>query len=153
MKKIAIIGASYLQRPLVQKASELGIETHVFAWKEGNCVLDVADYFYPISILDKEEILEVCTEIEIDGIASIASDIAMPAVNYIADKLSLTGNTPGVTKVTTDKFEMRKVLRQRGVICPNFRLYTTSDFEPSQTFTFPVIVKPTDRSGSRRNQS
>ncbi len=149
MKKIAIIGASYLQRPLVQKASELGIETHVFAWKKGNVVQDVADHFYPISILEKEEILNVCGDIGIDGITSIASDIAMPTVNYIADKLSLTGNTPGVTKASTDKFEMRKVLSGKGIECPRFQLFTTTDFKSENEFTFPVIVKPTDRSGSR----
>ena len=31
MKQLAIIGASYLQAPLIQKAKELGCETHVFA--------------------------------------------------------------------------------------------------------------------------
>ena len=32
MKKLAIIGASYLQAPLVPNAQDLGCETHVFAW-------------------------------------------------------------------------------------------------------------------------
>ena len=32
-KKIAIIGASYLQEPLISKAKEMGIETHVFVKK------------------------------------------------------------------------------------------------------------------------
>jgi hypothetical protein len=29
-KKLAIIGASYLQEPLIEKAEQMGIETHVF---------------------------------------------------------------------------------------------------------------------------
>ena len=49
-KKIAIIGASYLQLPLVEKAKEMGLETHCFAWSEGAVCKNVADYFYPISI-------------------------------------------------------------------------------------------------------
>ena len=36
MKKLAIIGASYLQNPLIVKAKEMGLETHVFAWKSGD---------------------------------------------------------------------------------------------------------------------
>ena len=40
MKKLAIIGASYLQEPLIEKAKNMGIETHVFAWKAG----DVGEY-------------------------------------------------------------------------------------------------------------
>ena len=35
MKKIAIIGASDFQNPLILKAKEKGIETHVFAWECG----------------------------------------------------------------------------------------------------------------------
>ena len=31
-KPLAIIGASYLQLPLILKAKEMGYETHVFAW-------------------------------------------------------------------------------------------------------------------------
>ena len=50
MKKIAIIGASELQNPLIEKAKEMGYETHVFAWECGDIGEKTADYFYPISI-------------------------------------------------------------------------------------------------------
>ncbi|NGP76678.1 ATP-grasp domain-containing protein, partial [Balneolaceae bacterium YR4-1] len=148
-KKLAIIGASYLQRPLVEKAKEMGLETHVFAWREGNEVDDISDYYYPISILEKEEILAKCKEIDIDGITSIASDIAMPTVNYIAEKLNLVGNSIAATTISTDKFEMRKALINCGVSCPKFKLYTEPTFNEKEYYKFPVIVKPTDRSGSR----
>ena len=51
MKKIAIIGASYLQAPLIEKAKQLGLETHVFAWAANDVGEKMSDYFYPISIL------------------------------------------------------------------------------------------------------
>lgn len=63
-KKIAIIGASYLQLPLIQKAKELGYETHVFAWKANDVGEKVADYFYPISIVEKERILKNAVKLE-----------------------------------------------------------------------------------------
>ena len=55
MKKIAIIGASALQNPLIVKAKSMGLETHVFAWAAGDIGEETADYFYPISIIEKEE--------------------------------------------------------------------------------------------------
>ena len=58
MDKIAIIGASYLQEPLIEKAKEMGLETHVFAWAAGDVGEKSADVFYPISIVEKEKILE-----------------------------------------------------------------------------------------------
>ena len=149
MKKIAILGASYLQRPLVEKANELGLETYVFAWKEGNVVEDISDYFYPISVLDKDAILKQCKTIGIDGITSIASDIAMPTVNYVASKLGLIGNSLSATLVSTDKFEMRKALVDGGIPCPKFKFFEKPTYMDDGDFTFPVIVKPTNSSGSR----
>ena len=66
--KLAIIGASEIQNPLILKAREMGIETHVFAWEAGDVGETTADYFYPISIIEKDEILVQCQEIGIDGI-------------------------------------------------------------------------------------
>ena len=70
MKKLAIIGASYLQEPLIEKAKGMGLETHVFAWQTGDIGEHSADYFYPISIVEKDKILEKCREIGIDGICT-----------------------------------------------------------------------------------
>jgi biotin carboxylase len=149
MKKLAIIGASYLQKPLVLKAKEMGLETHVFAWREGNVVEDICDYYYDISILEKDLILNKCIDINIDGIISIASDIAMPTVNYVAQKLNLKGNSLISTIISTDKFEMRNALTKAGLPCPNFQFYSKGKIKNLEKLRFPIIVKPTDRSGSR----
>jgi len=44
-KKLAVIGASYLQLPLVRKAQEMGLEVHCFAWAKGAVCKDAADHF------------------------------------------------------------------------------------------------------------
>ena len=88
MKKLAIIGASYLQEPLIEKARSLGYQTHVFAWKTGDIGERTADFFYPLSIVEKEKILERCREIGIDGICTIASDLAVVTVNYVAFRVT-----------------------------------------------------------------
>ena len=38
MKKLAILGASYLQEPLVLKANQMGLEMHCFAWDSKDVV-------------------------------------------------------------------------------------------------------------------
>lgn len=149
MKKLAILGASYLQRPLIQKAKDMNIETHVFAWEQGAIAKDIADKFYPISILDKEDILAECINIGIDGITTIGTDIAMPSVNYVADKMNLIGNPIESIIISTDKFEMRKALSQYGIPCPKFMFYEKPNFVNTEGLTFPLIIKPTDRSGAR----
>ena len=150
MKKIAIIGANDFQNPLILKAKSLGYETHVFAWQDGSIGEKNADYFYPISIVEKDEILEKCKEIGIDAIATIASDLATLTVNYVAEKLGLPGNSLECTKKSTNKYEMRKAFKEAGVATPGFEIVSSpEDIEKLSDMEYPLIVKPTDRSGSR----
>ena len=95
MKKIAIIGANDFQNPLILKAKSLGYETHVFAWQDGSIGEETADYFYPISIVEKDEILEKCKEIGIDAIATIASDLAKCCEMYLKALYIYEHNIPG----------------------------------------------------------
>ena len=62
MKKIVIIGANNFQMPLIKKAKQLGYETHVFAWADGAVGAEFADYFYPISIIEKEIVANLYNE-------------------------------------------------------------------------------------------
>lgn len=149
MKDLAIIGASYLQLPLIKKAKQLGYTTHVFAWKANDVGEYEADHFYPISIVEKEEILQKCQEIGIVGICSIASDLATVTVNYVADKMGLPGNSLECTKKSTNKYEMRQTFSKNGDPSPkSIEVDLNTDLDDLK-ITFPVIVKPTDRSGSR----
>jgi len=149
MDKIVIIGANSFQNPLILKAKEMGYETHVFAWKLGDIGEKTADYFYPISITDKEKILEECKKIKPKAVVSIASDLAVITVNYLADKLGLTGNNPENSIICTNKYEMRRAFKQANVKTPNFLKVGENQEINLDEFKFPVIVKPTDRSGSR----
>ena len=53
-KKLVIIGANDFQNQLIIKAKERGFETHVFAWEDGSIGEKTADFFCPISIVEKE---------------------------------------------------------------------------------------------------
>ena len=147
MLKLAIIGAGYLQLPLVKKAKTLGIETHCFSWEEGAVCRAEADYFYPISITEKERILSICEEIGINGVLTIASDLAVVTVNYIARIMSLVGNSMECARVATNKFEMRQRFDSFGVASPKYCLFRNLESLPVDV-RFPLIVKPVDRSGS-----
>jgi biotin carboxylase len=147
-KKLAIIGANYLQTPLVQKAVSMGIETHVFAWEQGAVAATHSDYFYPISVLDRETILRICKEVGIHGITSVGSDTTMPTVNYIAQRLGLVGNSLKSTLLSTNKFEMRKKLSSGGIRCPKFKFFKEENYIHDGALSFPLIVKPVDRGGS-----
>lgn len=157
--KVVIIGANSFQNRLILKAKDRGYETHVFAWKCGDEGEKSADFFYPVSITEKDRILEMCKTIKPNAVISVASDLAMLTVNHVAENLGLVCNSPLCTELTTDKFKMRKALHSGGISTPVFALVDKQSYRTrlnSLVSTFfcgenhsPVIVKPTDRSGSR----
>jgi biotin carboxylase len=149
MEKLVILGASYIQVPLMIKAKEMGFETHVFSWDKGRIHKQYCDHFYPISIREKEKIFNACKQIQPAGICSIGSDLAMITVNYVARKLDLISNGPKCTDLSTDKYQMRTALSKHGLRCPKFKLVSRPDDLDTENLLYPMIIKPTDRSGSR----
>lgn len=149
MKKIVIIGANDFQNPLILKAKEMGYETHVFAWQDGSIGEKTADFFYPISIVEKDEILEACKKIQPDAVATIASDLANITVQYLQENLGLPHNSKRCIDISTNKYLMRCAFKENNVSTPYFKKISDVSELDFEKFTFPVIVKPTDRSGSR----
>lgn len=148
-KKIAIIGASDFQNPLILKAKERGLETHVFAWKDGSIGEKTADIFYPISITEIDEICDICNKVGVEGICTIGSDLGNITVARVAERLGLVSNSVDTVEKSTNKHLMRQTFERNGDPSPKSRLIRAG--EPILDFgmTYPLIVKPVDRSGSR----
>lgn len=149
-QKLVIIGASEHVNPLILKAKALNYYTHVFAWHADEIGEETADVFYPISIKDKEEILEKCKEIAPAGIISLGSDLAALTVSYVSEHLKLRSNSYKITKNATNKLLTRRILEKNGIPQPKFvGIGDATSSVDCKNLSFPVIVKPTDRSGSR----
>ena len=73
----------------------------------------------------------------------------MPTVNYVANRMNLIGNSPDCSFVTTNKYAMRQRLSEHNLPCPRYKRITSFDQWVNGEFAFPLIIKPTDRSGSR----
>ena len=127
----------------------MGVESICFAWEEGAVCKDVCDQFYPVSTVDKDSILKICQEIKVDGITTIASDVAVLTVNYVAEKMGLIGNPDMYSETATNKYLMRQCFMKHKVPSPRFTLVDNLAHYQITGFRFPLIVKPTDRSGSR----
>jgi len=142
-KKLAIIRACNSQIPYVEKAKEMSVETHCFSWdKEGfNHCKGIADFFHPISILEKEQILEKCKEIKIDGVISM-SDNAMATVAFVAQGMGLIGNNYEDSLIAISKYSARQAYYKHNVGSPRFVL--AQEGVDLTGLKYPLIVKPTD---------
>ncbi len=149
-QKIAIIGATEFQDPLIRKAQELGFETYVYAWKSDDIGEKTADHFIPISVIEKEKIYKDCLARGIDTAVSIGSDITILTTNYLQRKFHKPTNPVIVDTIGTNKFRMRTAFMKAGVLCPKYlKARKVPEESELSGFSYPLIVKPVDRSGSR----
>ena len=91
MKKILLLGGSAQQIVAIKTAQKLGYYTVLCDYLPDNPGQYEADKFYLVSTTDKDAVLEVARNEQVDGVLAYASDPAAPTAAYIAEKLGLSG--------------------------------------------------------------
>ncbi len=137
--KLAIIGASTGQLPLTLKAKELGHTVISFAWDNGAVCKEYVDKFYPISVLEKDKIVEVCRQEGVQGVVSNASDLTSEIAAYVASQLGLNANDYQKFQDLRDKAKVRALTD--GI--PNLCQVKSILYKEGVKVEFPCIVKPT----------
>ena len=155
MKKMMILGASILQLPAIEKASEMGLEViavdmnpEAVGFRVPGVIKEV------ISTIDTPAILEAAKRHKINGIMTLASDMPMQSVAVVSHEMGLVGISEDTALKATNKAFMRDALREAGVPVPlYFRVKGKNAFkeavEKVRVAGYKCIVKPADNSGSR----
>lgn len=151
MKRILMLGGSMQQIPIIKKAKEMGLYVITCDYLPENPGHKFADEYYNVSTTDLEGVLELANKLAIDGIVAYASDPAAPTAAYVAERLALPGNPFESVKILTEKDLFRNFLQEHGFISPLARGYRSFEeaYADINYFTFPVMVKPVDSSGSK----
>lgn len=149
MNKIAVIGANEPLIPFYRQAKALGYEIIGIAWAEGAVCRKYCDKFYPISFVDKDDVLKVCRDEKIDGITSFNLESALPTVIYVAQNLGLNSNGYDCLELTATKFSQRNSFEKNGIPVPQYKKIKNLSQLDLSTFKFPIIVKPIDSGGSQ----
>lgn len=152
MKKILLLGGSAQQVVAIKTAKELGYYTVLCDYLPDNPGQYVADKFYLASTTDKNLILKIAKQENIDGIISYVSDPAAPTASYIARELNLLGNSLSCVDTLCNKGKFRNFLEQNGFNTPHsltFNQGVSVDTDALSNLRFPLIIKPVDSSGSK----
>ena len=91
MKKILLLGGSAAQLVAIETAKRLGYYTVVCDYLPDNPGQHIADSFHLVSTTDKDAVLAVAREEQIDGVVAYSSDPAAPTAAYVAAKMGLVG--------------------------------------------------------------
>lgn len=150
-KKLLILGGSFAQIPFIIRAVKKGYYVILVDYLENNPGRQYADEYYNISTTDKDAILKLAIDLKPDFIFSYASDPAAPVVAYVSEKLNLPCNSSQSVKMLARKDLFRKLLEENNLNTPKYITISNSGFDQSyvNNLDFPVVVKPTDSSGSK----
>ena len=151
MKKLMLLGGSAQQIVAIETAKRLGLYTVLCDYLPDNPGQYHADKFYQVSTTDKDAVLNVAVEENIDGVIAYASDPAAPTAAYIAEKLELPTNPYIAVKTLCNKDLFREFLHVHGFHTPQMGKYSSihETIKNISCFSLPVIIKPVDSSGSK----
>lgn len=153
-KKIMLLGGSAQQVVAIKTAKNLGYYTVLCDYLPDNPGQYVADKYYNASTTDVEAVYQIAKDEQVDGILAYASDPAALPAAIVAERLELPTNPVKSVEILGLKYPWRQFLHKHGFACPKFfSFHPDTSFDEIKAnctdFTFPVVVKPTDSSGSK----
>lgn len=111
----------------------------------------MADHSQAIDIRNVDGCLALAVDSGIVGVTTVASEVAVRTVGVIADELGLPGPGRRASEIATNKARARAVWDEADVVSPQWEVCVSLDdaMEAVRRIGLPVVVKPTDSSGSR----
>lgn len=151
MKTLMILGASVYQVPLIKTAKRMGLRVIVSSIPGNYPGFAYADKVYYTNTVDKEAILEIAREENIDGICTTGTDVAVITIGYVNERMGLHGISEAAAARATDKALMKDAFKKASVSASAF--VKVSSYEDAvsaaKEIGLPVIVKCVDSSGNR----
>lgn len=151
-KKLMLLGGIRYLLPAIEVAHKHGAYVITVDYLPDNIAHKYSDEYHNLSILDKEAVLKLARELQIDGILSYAVDPGVVTAAYVAEQMGL----PFICSyeaacILQDKAHFRQFLTVHGFNVPNAKGYSNPGdaLRDIDYFNWPVIVKPVDSAGSK----
>lgn len=151
-KKLMLLGGLRYLLPVIEAAHQLGYYVITCDYLPNNIAHKYSDEYHNISIIDKEAVLALARELQIDGIMSFAVDPGVVTAAYIQEQMGLPAFGPYESVcILQNKDRFRNFLTKHGFNVPKAKGFSSIEdamFE-KYWYPWPVIVKPTDSAGSK----
>lgn len=151
-KKLMLLGGLRYLLPVIESAHKHNIHVITVDYLPDNIAHKYSDEYHNVSIIDKEAVLKLAQELEIDGIMSFACDPGVVSAAYVAEKMRLPFQCSYESAcILQDKAKFRKFLDDNGFNVPNAKGYKKPEdaIADIDYFHWPIIVKPVDSAGSK----
>lgn len=144
-----IIGAGIGQYYLARKIKDCGHYLITVTLPGNQPVIDIADKVCYHDIFDREGVLAIAREEQIDAVVSDQNDTMMPTVAYIAEHMGLPGNNTQQVNAYCNKNVFCDNCDRLGIPVPRHCSMDKVEMpEVLQDVPFPWVVKPADSQSS-----
>ncbi len=157
-KKIMLLGGIHYLLPVIKAAHEQGYYVITADYLPDNVAHQYSDEYVNVSIIDKDAVLQVAREKNIDGIISFGVDPGVVTAAYVQEQMGLPSMGPYESvKILQHKDLFRSFLAANGFNVPFSKGYADKAEAmrdvpckvENAEWTLPLIVKPTDSAGSK----
>ena len=152
MKKLMLLGGIRYLLPVIKAAHEQGYYVITADYIPDNIAHKFSDEYVNVSIIDKEAVLRVAREKQIDGIMSFGVDPGVVSASYVQQQMGLPSFGPFESvEILQNKDKFRSYLTEHGFNVPKAKGYTKAEdaLVDAAIWDYPIIVKPTDAAGSK----
>lgn len=151
-KKLMLLGGMRYLLPAIEAAHKHGYYVITVDYLPDNIAHQYSDEYHNVSIIDKEAVLQLAQDLQIDGILSFAVDPGVVTAAYVAEKMRLPFTCSyEAACILQDKARFRQFLSDNGFNVPTAKGYSNIEeaLQDIDLFHWPVIVKPVDSAGSK----
>ena len=150
-KTLMVVGAGFGQLPAILTAKKMGLKVIAIDRNSDALGMKYADTALPVDVLDTDGAIETAKKYKINGIITMQTELPVPTIGAVVDKLGLNGVPFEVAKTCTDKIETRRRFAGKNIPQPDFRVVSTYQeaMDAAKEINFPCVTKPADNSGSR----
>ena len=151
-RRILILRAGFLQQFLCKRAKELGLYVMALDGDADSEGFAYADKTGIIRVADEDACLQFARENQPDGVVTAANDFGIISMSRIAEEQHLPGVNVETAKIIKNKAKVRKALYEAHVDDSDcfYEITETASLEEIKALVrYPLMVKPSDGSGSR----
>ncbi|MBR3729799.1 MAG: ATP-grasp domain-containing protein [Bacteroidales bacterium] len=146
---IAILGGVRPHAELAKCLRAKGYKTILIDYLPSPIAKEFVDIHYQESTLDIDSVERICREENVCAIMDLCTDRAIPPAALVAERLGLKHPFSYETSlIATNKNRMKAMLKFAGIPTSDYVAVTTLDDVKNIKLKYPLIIKPSDASGS-----
>lgn len=148
MKKVLLLNAGHTEEPLIKELKELGVYLITSGNRPDMPGHKYSDQYIQADYSDKEAILKIVKEENIDGIVSCAHDFGMVTAAYVSEQMGWKGHDSlKNTMLLHEKDQFKELCVKLGIRSPLSTCFENEEEAIAflEEVEFPIICKAVDQ--------